>query len=136
MKGTLLVAILSVRSSYLRNVEESVTETDVPDTVQWWLGSGGVWRIKTFALDHDIHTHSVSQSFTLSQAQENTQRHYGDVIRRLEQVQIPDADNKNALTQSFEEVGLTPTFDVASNLFVFWKPDQARYFSQSTPPEH
>ncbi len=136
MNGTLFVAILSVRSSYLRNVESPATETDVPDTVQWWLGSGGVWRIKTFALDHDIHTHSAGQSLTLDQARDNTERHYGDVIRRLAEVPIPEVDDESAVVSALEKAGLAPLFELASGRFVFWKPDRDRYYSQSTPALH
>jgi len=133
MDGTLFIAVLSVRSSYARNVEELAGKADAPDTVQWWLGSQGVWRIKTFALDHDIHTYSVDQTMTLEQARDNTQRHYSDVIQKFAQVTIPNADDEGAVRRALETAGLAPIFEVASGRFVFWKPDQERYFSQSTP---
>lgn len=133
MNGTLLVAILSVRSSYLRNVEGPVTANDAPDTVQWWLGSGGTWRIKTFALDHDIHTHAASHSLTVDQARDNTRRQYGDVIQQLAQVPITNVDDEVATVGALEKAGLAPIFEVASDHFMFWKPDRARYFSQSAP---
>jgi hypothetical protein len=60
MRGTLVLAILSIQSSYARDVEQSLdTPDDVPDTLQWWVSPQGSWRIKTYALDHDIHTHDV-----------------------------------------------------------------------------
>ena len=54
---TLIVAILSIESSYLDEVERPVK--DVPDTVQFWLTSASQWRIKTYAIDHDIHVHRL-----------------------------------------------------------------------------
>jgi hypothetical protein len=48
MRGTLLLALLSVKSSYLREIETVLENADdVPDTLQWWFGDGGCWRMRT-----------------------------------------------------------------------------------------
>lgn len=63
MRGILVLAVLSVKSSYSRNLEIALQrEDDVPDTLQWWLGRDACWRILTYALDHDIHTYFVGNS--------------------------------------------------------------------------
>src|SRR5207245_4972487 len=58
---TLVLAVLSVQSSYRNNTEKPAS--DVCDTVQWWITPDNTWRIKTFALDHDIHVHEVGTPF-------------------------------------------------------------------------
>ena len=134
MQGTLVLAILNVRSSYLANTEEEVGDGDVPDTLQWWLGDEA-WRIKTFAVDHDIHTYSCgpNKPGLLELAQQNNLKHYGDVIAAqhvLEFVDCADAENVTAVLAS---AGLANRLEVAAPNFAFWKPDEARYRSQSTP---
>ena len=42
MRGILFLAVLSVKSSYSRDIELSVEgPNDVPDTLQWWFGARG-----------------------------------------------------------------------------------------------
>jgi len=63
MRGILLLALLSVTSSYSREIEMALENADeVPDTLQWWLRDGGCWRIRIYALDHDIHAYRVANS--------------------------------------------------------------------------
>ncbi|WP_238015737.1 hypothetical protein KZZ52_28795 [Dactylosporangium sp. AC04546] len=52
----LIVARLTVRSSYRHDREEPAT-ADAFDTVRFHLPAGGteLCRVRTFALDHDIH---------------------------------------------------------------------------------
>jgi len=53
MRGILLLAVLSVKSSYSREEETPLESAeDTPDTLQWWFGEGGCWRIRTYTLDH------------------------------------------------------------------------------------
>ena len=54
---TLILAVLTVESSYLQEVERPTK--NVPDTVQFWFTPDSQWRIKTFAIDHDIHVHRI-----------------------------------------------------------------------------
>ena len=50
MRGTLLLALLSVKSSYSREIETALENADdVPDTLQWRFGDGGCWRVRTLA---------------------------------------------------------------------------------------
>ena len=83
MRGILFLAVLTVKSSYSRDIELSVEGlNDVPDTLQWWFGANGCWRIHTYALDHDIHAYQIGNSpqTTLELAKQNNQKNYGDVI--------------------------------------------------------
>jgi hypothetical protein len=45
--GTLVLAILAVRSSYALQIELPLkSEADVPDTLQCWIVPTGTWRIR------------------------------------------------------------------------------------------
>ena len=135
MQGTLLLAILSVRSSYAREIEEPVQGNQPADTVQWWISPTGNWRIRTYAVDHDIHTHSIADSSELSAlARANLLDHYGDVIQHQYEIVLSDTSDHAATSSAFRAAGLEPTgVEIAPDRFVFWKPDDATYRSQSTP---
>jgi hypothetical protein len=63
MRGILVLAVLTIKSSYSQNVELAVSDADdVPDTIQWWLGVGGCWRLRTYAIDHDMHSYKIGNS--------------------------------------------------------------------------
>lgn len=138
MRGILLLAILAVKSSYVRNVEEELSgPDDIPDTVQWWITAEGAWRIKTFALDHDIHTHAVRgtpQPNLLEIARANTEKHYGDAIAQHLELHFEDCTDAQATRAILADAGLEPRIEIAADQrFAFWKPDEARYRSQSAP---
>lgn len=135
MDGTLLLAILSIRSSYARNIEETLGEGDVPDTLQWWISPLASWRIRTYAIDHDIHTHTLSgpHSNLLELARAQTLKHYGDIIIAQHEIEFADCTDQELVESALRKAGLTPHLEVAPGRFAFWKPDDARYHSQSVP---
>lgn len=139
MHGTLLVAILTVQSSYLENIEEPLTqETAVPDTLQWWISSSSTWRIRTFGLDHDIHTYAVDgltgeERNVIDTVSRNDLTHYGDVIASQHVISLIDWVDEEAVRKVFRQEGLKPRIEIATDRFVFWKPDDARYRTQSYP---
>ena len=57
MNSTLVIFFLSVQSSYTSNTEAPATEGAF-DTVQFYGGESGCWRIKTYATDQDVHAWS------------------------------------------------------------------------------
>jgi hypothetical protein len=135
MQGTLVLTILTVRSSYLRELEEPLTDvSDVPDTIQWWIAPAGAWRIRTYALDHDIHTHEIGDADNLKEfALGNARKHYGDVIRSQHVIELTDCLDNNEINSAFRAEGLEPRVEVAAGRFALWKPDDARYRTQSEP---
>ena len=138
MQGKLILAVLNVKSSYSTEIEEPLDGVnDIPDTLQWWIGTETAWRIKTFALDHDIHVHSVgSGSEELVQmALDNNSEHYDDVIACQHVLQFNDCDDVKEVKRLFKKTGLSPRLEVATGRFAFWKPDDAKYSTQSQPKE-
>jgi|SRR5215469_2428983 len=136
MRGVLLLAVLSIKSSYSRNIESSLQdEQDVPDTLQWWFGNGGCWRIRTYALDHDIHTYRIGNSpkTTLELAAKNNHKHYGNVIRTQHQLHFVDCSDRPEVETEFARIGLAPRIEIAPGRFAFWKPDEAEYATKSRP---
>lgn len=135
MQGTLVLTILTVQSSYLRDVEQAlVSEAETPDTIQWWIARAGSWRIRTYGIDHDIHTHSIGNSGNLTDlALLNAQKHYGDVIQSQHVIDLTDALDPDAVVAAFRPTGLKPRLEIAAGRFAFWKPDEARYHTQSQP---
>ena len=139
MQGTLLLAILRIKSSYSRNVELGLEETDgIPDTLQWWFDNNGCYRIRTYALDHDIHVWDIGHSpkATLELARANNSKHYGDVIAAQYEIHMIDSRDNLTSWAAFEELGLPATIEIdPRGHFVFWKPDEGKYSTKSAPRE-
>jgi hypothetical protein len=136
VKGTLVLAILGVRSSYIAETEEPLSgDDDVPDTLQWWIASDQSFRIKTFAVDHDIHIHGLSKggASIVDLAVENNSKNYGDVIAQQHVIELEDCTDAAAVACAFSKVGLPPSLEVEPGQFAFWKPDEAEYKTQSHP---
>ena len=135
MRGILLLAVLSVKSSYSREEEIPLENADdIPDTVQWWFGEGGCWRIRTYALDHDVHACQVGNSLqtTLELAKKTNHDNYGDIIATQHVIHFVDCANVE-LEAEFGRIGLVPRLQFDLSRFVFWKPDEAVYLTKSSP---
>jgi len=130
-KGTLLIGVLTVQSSYKDNTETQAIK--VPDTVQFWVLDSTAWRIRTFAIDHDIHTHTLGLPKTepIAYFRSHIERKYGEVLARL--VQITVADDSAHDRAVLEAAGLSGALERAPTGLVFWNPDGGRYRTQSTP---
>ena len=136
MRGTLLLALLNVKSSYLREIETALENADeVPDTLQWWFGDGGCWRIRTYALDHDIHAYQIANSLqtTLELAKKNNRDNYGDIIQSQHLIHFVDCANPAEVEAEFGRIGLVPRVEIVTAQFAFWKPDEAEYSTKSNP---
>jgi hypothetical protein len=129
MSGTLVLAVLKVKSSYLQGVEEPAHPGDVPDTIQWWIGSGQVWRITTFALDHDIRVSAIDAvtSDPVEFARKNNRDNYGDIIRSERVLKFQDCTDASAVARVFKAAALPNRLEVEARRLAFWKPDGAEY---------
>jgi hypothetical protein len=135
MRGTLLLAILTTKSSYTQEIEEPINgPSDVPDTLQWWITPEVTWRIRTYALDHDIHTHEMrGLTDAIRLARANNEKNYGDIISVQHQFDFVDCTDKSETDAALSAAGLARRLEIAADRFAFWKPDDAKYRTQSTP---
>lgn len=133
--GTLYVFTLSVESSYEKNFERPAREKF--DTVQWWIGSHGAWRIKTFAVDADIHPYRIDtdqpKEALRQMAVENTKKHYGDVIRKMVVIEVPVGATSEAIAALLKKEGLSERFAWADAGYLLWLPDGSMYSSKTKP---
>lgn len=134
--GTLVIGTLSIASSYAQNLERPASGT--PDTVQFWISNGVTWRIRTYAIDHDIHTHKlggqakpVEQWLELAQA--HISKNYADVLTTTVVLKFSNPGDTNSVRLALNESKLGGSLEVAKNGFAFWNPDGGHYRSQTTP---
>ena len=133
---TLIVAILTVESSYLQEVEHPAKT--VQDTVQFWFAPDSQWRIKTFAIDHDIHVHRIGVAdngsrLTTEFAQNNIKKIYGDVTATVFVLEFPDPKNEAEVQRILKEHKLTGKLEAVRDGYYFYNPDSAEYRTKSKP---
>jgi len=131
---TLIVGRLSVQSSYLRN-EESPAASEHFDTVQWFLGPTVAWRIRTYAVDCDIHLHRVDPVAGLIElALQSTQSHYAEVLAELVRVELTDCLNEAQASRELCAALGAAGWHYAEDLDMgFWNPSELHYSTKSTP---
>ncbi len=133
MAATLLVARLSIQSSYAENAEYEAEGNDF-DTIQWWLGEDESWRIKTYAVDSDIHTHLIAGPVAVSVATENTRKHYGDVIAEEYVVEFANHLDQTEVQEKMAKLGGKAALEISPDKrFAFWNVDGRRYSTKTTP---
>jgi len=130
----LLVFQLTVQSSYVENVEREAEENCF-DTVQWWFSENETWRIKTFAIDRDIHTHRIAGPVAEQVAMENTMKHYEDVVAKAFAVEFEDLADETEVAKVMEDLGGASSLEISKNgnQFAFWNPSRLKYTSKSRP---
>jgi len=133
MAATLLIFKLSVQSSYAENTERDADDKNF-DTLQWWFTSTETWRVKTFAIDNDIHPHLIAAPLDVAAGIENTLKHYGDVVVEQHQVEFGDPFDRIEAGEKMRNLGGVAALEIASDKrFGFWNPDQRKYSSKTTP---
>jgi hypothetical protein len=131
MKTTLIIFFLTVRSSYSADAEEAATAEAI-DTVQFHQLESGGWRIKTYAMDQDVHVWSLGKvDDIVSLAKSNTEKHYGDVL--AEAYILESRSGIDGLRQELAVRGLSTHLEISDSGFVFWAPEGTRYRTKSTP---
>ena len=132
-RGTLVLGILTIESSYAKNTERSACGAS--DTLQFWLSPDKAWRIKTFATDHDIHAHSLGNlgRRPTELAREHIKKHYGDVLASIVVLDFPDLTDTHAVQRVLTQHKLKGHLEVAKMGFAFWNPDDGQYESKTTP---
>lgn len=132
MRMVLVIYFLSVRSSYLRDEENEVTE-EIFDTVQFMGTEQSTWRIRTYADDQDVHAWSIHVPLDdlVELARKNTEKHYGDVLS--EGYILDSSDGIEGVRRGLRERGLPDHLEISADGFVFWTPEGSDYRSRSTP---
>ena len=130
---TLIVAILTVESSYLQEVERPTKH--VPDTVQFWLARDSQWRIKTFAIDHDIHAYRVDtiRHLTPEFATNNIKKSYGDVTAKVLTLEFRDPKNERDVERILKDHQLKGKLEAVKDGYWFYNPDGGDYRTKSKP---
>ena len=131
--GQLVVGLLTVRSSYAAEREEAADRR--PDTIQWYVGPTESWRVRTYAIDHDIHVHRTDRVPTdpIAFVRAHIEKHYGDVLDRLLVLDLPAGTTAETARAHLTAAGLPGVLEVARAGFAFVNPDAATYRSQTTP---
>jgi len=132
----LVVARLTVISSYACNREEPAGEAF--DTVQFFFPADSIdaWRIRTFAADHDIHVHKMpgfrdQTGDPVEFARGHIARVYDDVLDRLTVVHL-SGDAATDIVAAGLAGGVVE--HATRHGFAFWNPDGSKYATKSTPP--
>ena len=134
MNVLLVIFTLNVQSSYAQNVERDADPAS-KDTVQFLLIEGQAWRIKTYAIDHDVHVWSIGP-MTAEKLEElartNTAKNYADVLG--ETIVVKSASGFDGLREQLKKNGLSPNLEIPkSGAFAFWVQEAGVYKSRSTP---
>jgi hypothetical protein len=133
---TLVVALLSVQSSYAQDVEKPAAS--VPDTIQFWFPPAAQWRVRTYAIDHDIHVYNLGASpekerVTPDFAIEHIKKHYADVTVSLLVLTFVDPRDQDEVQRVLRAHGLKGKLEVSKSGIAFYNPDGGIYRSKSTP---
>ena len=131
METMLIVFLLSIRSSYSRNEEIGATEAEF-DTVQFYTDGTDCWRIKTFAMDQDVHAWNIGKrDDLLTLARTNTEKHYGDVL--TETYILRSTSGLVGIRSELLDRGLDDHLEDSKAGFAFWTPAGTSYRTKSRP---
>ena len=134
MKTTLIIFFLGIQSSYSENREEPIE--GFADTVQWVITDERVWRIRTYAVDQDVHVHLVAKEIDpsidyVTLAQANVEKHYGDVLNG--KVILHSDKGVPGIEAHLVRHGLGAHLNMGQNGMLFWSPEGTDYRTRSHP---
>ena len=133
----LVVAFLNVKGSYRQNSERPAEP--VPEPVQFWFSSENVERVRTFAVEHDIHCHNIGLSedgsrYTSEEAQAHLKRIYGEVLERIVVLEFSGVEDETLNEQVLRSNGLEGRLEISkAGDWAFYNPDSGDYRTQSEP---
>ncbi|HYW14473.1 MAG TPA: hypothetical protein VE871_21075 [Longimicrobium sp.] len=132
--ATLVLAVLSIESSYAGDVERPAR--GVPDTVQFWLAADGQWTLRTHAADHDLRVHRITarpdgSPYAAEQAEALIEKHYADVAARRVTLPFPNPADAEDVARILASKGLSGCLVVMPDGWSFYNPDGAEYRPRS-----
>lgn len=128
----LIIYFLKTRSSYATQAKEPAREREF-DTVQFFSTGGRCWRIRTYALDDDVHLWSMGadpEDLAMLADKSTRERYAGDVG---ECYVLQSEDGLDAIKAELERRGLGAQLNVSPAGPVFWTPEGTTYRTKSTP---
>lgn len=132
---TLVLALLSVQSSYVGEVEKPAEHA--PDTIQFWLAPDSQWRIRTYAIDHDIHVYNLGsvedRKISSDSAVAHIQQHYSDITTSLVVPTFVNPNDKKEVDHVLAEHGLAGALEMSKSGVAFYNPDRSEYRTKSDP---
>lgn len=132
---TLVLALLTTESSYSQEVERPAST--VADTIQFWLGSESQWRIRTYAVDHDIHIYNLGspkeKGFSSASAIEHINKHYEGIIAKTITLQFSNPNDPKEVQAVLAKHNLKGALEVAKAGFAFYNSDNEKYKTISAP---
>src|SRR5262249_6828611 len=112
---TLVFALLTVQGSYTTNTEAPAE--GVPDTIQFWLTPTNQWRIRTYAMDHDIHVYTLGSAaetkISTDFALEHIKKHYTNVTASVIVLTFSDPKDKKDVQRVLEDHHLKGILEVS-----------------------
>ena len=132
----LILTILSVESSYFQEVERPATK--VPDTIQFWFTPDSQWRIRTYAIDHDIHLYTLGarpdgSRVTTDEARAHIVKHYREITASTIVLRFHDPNEPEEVRRVLAEHKLPGKLEVGKNGVTFYNPDGGEYRAKSKP---
>jgi hypothetical protein len=132
---TLVLALLTVQGSYSKNTEKPAASA--PDTIQFWLTPGNQWRIRTYAMDHDIHVYSLGSAadkkVSADFAIEHIKKHYTNLTASVMVLTFNDPKDRKEVQRVLEEHHLKGSLEISKSGVAFYNPDNGEYRTKSTP---
>ena len=134
---TLIVGVLTIESSGALEVERPA-ET-VSDTVQFWIAPARRWKIRTYAIDRDVHAWDLADLGTardepIDFAIDHIKKHYGDILSRVVNVDFLHPKDRVSTAAALAATGLGGSLQVAEfdgTAIAFWTPDGTVYLTRS-----
>ena len=132
METILIIFVLTIQSSYAQNAEVAAVASNA-DTVQFFIDPDKAWRIRTFAIDQDVHVHSLGASgeTAVEKVIASTERSYGDVIAR--KYIIRSHNGIDGIKAELKKLNITQALEISNSGFAFWVPENTQYRTKSQP---
>lgn len=134
MKITILIFFLNIESSYIQASETTVD--GYGDTVQWVIREDMMWRIRTFAVDEDVHVYQIdrrgkTRDALIEIASQNTLKHYRETI--TDELLINSETGVAGILEQLKAEGIDSRLNEDVSGLVFWSPDGSKYSTKSEP---
>jgi len=132
MEIVFIIFVLTIKSSYAQNVEDPADIYNA-DTVQFFIEPNQAWRVKTFAIDQDVHVYSLGiPNETLEEKViAGTERSYGDVIAK--KYIIRSKTGIEGIKVELKKLNLYQELEVSKSGFAFWVPENTQYGTKTQP---